>query len=166
MACHEFPIGRSIAFLISEINRRLRPAQEGNSIMFQLQAVDRSATEASGTRQYSELLLKEKARVQSELRGRLEILHSGPVAVEDQAPVVHEQFVWVRFNNFAHQKIKAINAALERLKRGQYGICEECEGPISEKRLNAVPWARYCLHCEQNFAAENTPPFFRRLRAA
>ena len=132
----------------------------------QLQTIDRSATVTSGTQQYSELLFKEKARVQSELRGRLEVLHSGPVAVEDQAPVLHEQFVSIRFNNFAFEKIKAINAALERLKRGEYGICEECEEPISEKRLKAVPWARYCLHCQENFAAENTSPVFRHLKAA
>ena len=134
--------------------------------MFQLQTVDRSASVASGTQQYSELLLEEKARVQSELRRRLEALHSGPVAIEDQAPVLHEQFVSIRFNNFGHEKIKAINVALERLKRGQHGVCEQCEEPIPEKRLKAVPWARYCLYCQENFAAEDTSPVFRHLRAA
>jgi DnaK suppressor protein len=86
--------------------------------------------------------------------------------MEDQAPVLHEQFVSIRFNNFAHEKIRSIDAALERLRRGDYGICEECDQPISPKRLNAVPWTRYCLECQEALADENAAPAFRHLRAA
>ena len=38
-------------------------------------------------------------------------------------------------------------AALERLASGTYGRCEECEGPISEARLEAMPAARLCITC-------------------
>lgn len=38
--------------------------------------------------------------------------------------------------------------ALGRIKRGIYGICEECEGPIEEKRLEALPWVRRCIICQ------------------
>jgi DnaK suppressor protein len=134
--------------------------------MFQAQNLNSAEPITKGMPQYSELLLAEKARVQSELRSRLEILHSGRVAVEDQAPVLHEQFVSIRHNNFAYEKIKAIDAALERLKRGEYGICEECDEPISEKRLRAVPWTRYCLNCQENFASENGSGVSQRLSAA
>jgi DnaK suppressor protein len=41
-----------------------------------------------------------------------------------------------------------IEAALERIKDREYGMCVECEEPISPKRLAAVPWAAYCLHCQ------------------
>jgi len=132
--------------------------------VFNLQGIDRPDT--NGIQQYSELLLREKERVQSQLNGRLETLHSGRLAVEDQAPVLHEQFVSIRFNNFAYEKIKAIDAALERLKRGEYGICEECDEPISEKRLMAVPWTRHCLQCQENFTAENASSGFQPFRAA
>lgn len=134
--------------------------------MFQPQSINSSDTTANGIQQYTELLHTEKARVQSELRGRLEVLHSGRVPIEDQAPVLHEQFVSIRFNNFAYEKTKAIDAALERLKRGEYGTCEECDEPISEKRLKAVPWTRYCLHCQDTLANENGSPVFQHLRAA
>ena len=134
--------------------------------MFQPQSISSPGTTTSGTQQYSKLLLAEKAQVQVELRRRVESLHSGRVAVEDQAPILHEQFVSIRHNNFAHEKIKAIDAALERLRRGEYGICEECDEPISEKRLKAVPWTRYCLHCQENVASDNGSPHFGHLRAA
>lgn len=133
--------------------------------MFQPRSINGSDATPNGTN-YSELLLVERALVQFELRRRLESLHSGRVAREDQAPVLHEQFVAIRHNNFAYEKLKAIDAALERLKRGEYGICEECDEPISEKRLKAVPWTRYCLHCQENLADDTGLLAFQHLRAA
>ena len=41
-----------------------------------------------------------------------------------------------------------IDEALARVESGDYGECVNCAEPIQEKRLNAVPWARYCLRCQ------------------
>ena len=41
-----------------------------------------------------------------------------------------------------------IDVALERIQGGEYGICLDCEEPISPRRLAAVPWASYCLSCQ------------------
>ncbi len=48
-----------------------------------------------------------------------------------------------------------IGAALKRIDNGEFGICLECEEPISAKRLAAVPWAAYCLHCQEIHDAED-----------
>ena len=45
------------------------------------------------------------------------------------------------------QLLDSIDAALERIEDGMYGKCIHCGQPIQEKRLEAVPWARYCLKC-------------------
>ncbi len=42
-----------------------------------------------------------------------------------------------------------INEALTRLADEEYGTCQNCEKDINPKRLDAVPWARYCLDCQQ-----------------
>ena len=42
-----------------------------------------------------------------------------------------------------------INESLERISDKEYGACQNCEKPINPKRLNAVPWARYCLNCQE-----------------
>ena len=42
-----------------------------------------------------------------------------------------------------------INEALERIADEEYGVCQNCEKDINPKRLNAVPWARYCLNCQE-----------------
>ena len=47
------------------------------------------------------------------------------------------------------RQLLLINEALERIADEEYGICQNCENEINPKRLNAVPWARYCLNCQE-----------------
>ena len=47
------------------------------------------------------------------------------------------------------KSLAQIGAALERISDGEFGICMDCEEPISPKRLAAVPWAAYCLRCQE-----------------
>jgi DnaK suppressor protein len=42
-----------------------------------------------------------------------------------------------------------VREALERISDGSYGICMNCEREISRGRLNAVPWAAYCIRCQE-----------------
>jgi DnaK suppressor protein len=44
--------------------------------------------------------------------------------------------------------LQLIDEALERVEGGAYGECVNCGEPVSEKRLDAVPWTRYCLKCQ------------------
>jgi DnaK suppressor protein len=44
--------------------------------------------------------------------------------------------------------LELIDEALGRIEAGEYGECVNCGEPVSEKRLEAVPWARYCLKCQ------------------
>jgi DnaK suppressor protein len=46
-------------------------------------------------------------------------------------------------------QLKAIDAALSRLERGRYGICEKCKEEIPLERLKAVPFAAYCIDCQK-----------------
>ncbi len=45
--------------------------------------------------------------------------------------------------------LKDIDNSLDKLNKSTYGICEECEEKISEKRLEANPVARYCITCKR-----------------
>ncbi|HST51815.1 MAG TPA: TraR/DksA family transcriptional regulator [Pyrinomonadaceae bacterium] len=44
--------------------------------------------------------------------------------------------------------LQLIDEALARVERGEFGECVNCGEPVPEKRLDAVPWARYCLKCQ------------------
>jgi RNA polymerase-binding protein DksA len=45
------------------------------------------------------------------------------------------------------QVLGEIHDALERIKQGKFGRCEECGGAIPKARLQAVPYARHCVAC-------------------
>jgi DnaK suppressor protein len=45
--------------------------------------------------------------------------------------------------------LKDIDGSLDKIGQGTYGICEDCEEKISEKRLEANPVARYCITCKR-----------------
>ena len=47
------------------------------------------------------------------------------------------------------KSLTQVGEALRRMEEGEFGICVECEEPISPKRLAAVPWAAYCLQCQE-----------------
>ncbi len=44
--------------------------------------------------------------------------------------------------------LNLIDEALARIEAGAYGNCVHCGEPVLEKRLEAVPWARHCLRCQ------------------
>ncbi|HEX6803791.1 MAG TPA: TraR/DksA family transcriptional regulator [Terriglobales bacterium] len=49
----------------------------------------------------------------------------------------------------AQQAIQTLMLARERMLEGTYGKCAECGGEIGTKRLQAIPWARYCVKCQE-----------------
>ena len=46
------------------------------------------------------------------------------------------------------QILNQVDEALRRMDEGRFGICEICAKPISQKRLVAVPYARFCIKCQ------------------
>jgi RNA polymerase-binding protein DksA len=45
--------------------------------------------------------------------------------------------------------LRAIDGALQRIEAGTFGICESCGQPISEERLEAIPYATQCIDCRR-----------------
>ncbi len=46
--------------------------------------------------------------------------------------------------------LKEVEAALARIKEGTFAVCLRCEEDIPEKRLKALPWAAYCVSCQEH----------------
>ncbi len=80
------------------------------------------------------------------------------VAEEDQARVLHDQFVSLRVGHLAYRRLKQIDSALARLADGSYGVCADCGGPISPKRLAAIPSAERCIACQEQAAHNEDGP--------
>jgi DnaK suppressor protein len=101
------------------------------------------------TTDHRSALLAERARIMGGVQeGRDILVFPSGIAVEDQAPLMHEQFVALRQHRMDGRKLKLIDAALERLNSGDFGICGDCGERISDKRLEALPWAAYCVECQ------------------
>jgi DnaK suppressor protein len=45
--------------------------------------------------------------------------------------------------------LQLVTEALERMKTGSYGLCVACHEEVESKRLEAVPWARHCIECQE-----------------
>lgn len=58
------------------------------------------------------------------------------------------------------QKLRAIDSALRSIEVGQYGICEQCNDPIGQERLQVIPYASLCINCQhkmERLARRNMP---------
>ena len=77
----------------------------------------------------------------------------GRVAEDDQAQISHDEFISLQKNRIDYGQLRLVEEALDRVESGDYGICLGCDDPIPEKRLRAIPWARYCIPCQEREAA-------------
>ncbi len=55
----------------------------------------------------------------------------------------------VRNLDHASRLLKSVQAALDRMEDGMYGVCLRCKAPIPQTRLKAIPWASYCVGCQE-----------------
>lgn len=69
-------------------------------------------------------------------------------AIDDSAQTVQRQFAAERMELYS-RTLRQVKAALGRVEKGSYGICLRCEEAIGQKRLAALPWAPFCVECQQ-----------------
>ncbi len=76
-----------------------------------------------------------------------------PVDVADLSTQSHEEWLFLNRNSLDMSLLRQIQEALLRIEENSYGICQDCETAISAKRLEAVPWAIYCVHCQERLGS-------------
>jgi DnaK suppressor protein len=52
-------------------------------------------------------------------------------------------------SNDNRQILTLVSEALDRIKNDSYGVCVACDQEVQIKRLDAVPWARHCIECQE-----------------
>ena len=109
-----------------------------------------SAVLSNSTETYRQMLIEKRDRVVSGLGAKFDtIAKMGRVAEEDQAQLSHDEFVSLRLNSLDYGQLRLVEEALDRVQSGDFGVCLACEQPIPSKRLQALPWARYCVPCQE-----------------
>jgi len=92
------------------------------------------------------------------------------ISIEDTADALDrrlratEREIAGRSLEAASCKLVEAREALRRIEQGTFGICTECDDPISPARLAAVPWAPLCIRCQEEVdcrcAARSARPMF------
>jgi len=99
---------------------------------------------------YREILEAKQAELAQVLRNRDGItIEKSPDAL-DEVQNAAERELAIRNLDRESNLLRNVRAALHRIDDGMFGICLHCEEDISPKRLNAVPWAPYCIGCQEN----------------
>ena len=104
---------------------------------------------------YRKLLLTKKAEFLVALGINYKKLADvGQQGGADPAQIAHDESVGVRLNRVLYGQLRQVEDALDRLEWGEYGICVGCGEPITPKRLQAIPWAKYCVECQEKVTSQ------------
>jgi DnaK suppressor protein len=118
--------------------------------------------EASRTTHYRTLLLERAqalhTRISAGLRGSLAEEQREPADPGDESDRLHTRDVRNRASQADASRLMEVEDALARVTRGTYGICEDCEEPIDEHRLDLIPEARRCAADQERHEREVRTP--------
>src|SRR5437868_9299414 len=98
---------------------------------------------------YKTLLEAKQAELAGGLRNREGIAIEKTADALDEVQLAGERELAIRNLDRESNLLRNVKGALARIADGSYGTCMHCEEEISLKRLNAVPWAAYCIKCQE-----------------
>jgi len=98
---------------------------------------------------YKGMLEAKQADLSRGLRNRDEIAIEKTPDALDEVQLAGERELAIRNLDREASLLRNVRAALFRVNDGSYGICMHCEEEIKPKRLEAVPWAAFCIRCQE-----------------
>jgi DnaK suppressor protein len=100
-------------------------------------------------KKYKAILEAKAAELSAGLRNRDEIaIEKTPDAI-DEVQLAGERELAIRNLDRESNLLRNVKGALGRINDGSYGVCLHCEEDIKPKRLDAVPWTKYCIKCQE-----------------
>ena len=79
-----------------------------------------------------------------------ELGQDGVPDLGDMSATTYSRDVLLNLSQAQQQMVRDIDAALERIASGDYGICMRCEEEIPPRRLDVRPFSRYCVDCKSD----------------
>ena len=89
-----------------------------------------------------------KAVTRTEEDGRVADQDTAQDIADRAASSYTKEFLFSQSNN-DRQLLQMVETALQRIREGAFGECSSCGSEINPKRLEAVPWTRYCIACQE-----------------
>lgn len=81
----------------------------------------------------------------------LSLGRDGVADIGDMSATSYSQDVLMSVSQAQLGRIRDIDAALERIAQGAYGVCVACEEEIAPRRLEVRPFSRYCVDCKEEY---------------
>src|SRR6202142_2285165 len=98
---------------------------------------------------FKAILEAKQAELTGSLRNRDEIVIEKAPDALDEVQLAGERELAIRNLDRDSNMLRQIRRALGRIADGSYGVCLHCDEDISPKRIAAVPWAAYCINCQE-----------------
>lgn len=121
--------------------------------MGQKKGLDRKTVE-----RLKKILLKEREEIIGDVKqiyeSSQEVGQDGIQDIGDEAANVYNKQILLTLNENERMRLREVDEALDRMKTGTYGTCEECGEPIGLKRLEVKPVAKYCVPCKTKLEKE------------
>lgn len=108
-----------------------------------------SDMQKSEYKKYRAALETKRAELGRVLRKRDEIAIEKTADALDEVQFATERELAIRNLDRESELMRAVSGALHRIDEGVYGACVRCEEDIKPRRLEAVPWAAYCVPCQE-----------------
>jgi DnaK suppressor protein len=103
--------------------------------------------------QFRKTLLKMRAEILNKSKKLKEDSYAlGTDGIQDMADAASNAYnadILMSISDNDQNLLRDIDNALDKITNATYGICEECDEKISEKRLEVNPVARYCITCQR-----------------
>ena len=100
-------------------------------------------------RKFDRVLEAKQAELVRVLRNRDAITIEKSADALDEVQHAAERELAIRNLDRESNLLRLVRLALRRISDGSYGICMHCEEDINPRRLAAVPWAPYCIQCQE-----------------
>jgi len=98
---------------------------------------------------YRAMLEAKRTELSVGLRNREDIAIEKTPDALDEVQLAGERELAIRNLDRESNLLRNVKGALARVADGSYGICLHCEEEIKPKRLDAVPWTKYCIRCQE-----------------
>jgi DnaK suppressor protein len=98
---------------------------------------------------YKRMLEAKRAELSMGLRNREDIAIEKTPDALDEVQLAGERELAIRNLDRESNLLRNVKGALVRIADGSYGVCLHCEEEIKPKRLDAVPWTKYCIRCQE-----------------
>src|SRR5271165_3232605 len=98
---------------------------------------------------FKAILEAKQAELSHAVRNREDIAIEKTADAIDEVQLAGERELAIRNLDRESILLRNVRGALARIEDGSFGSCQHCEEDISPKRLNAVPWAPYCIRCQE-----------------